>query len=124
MVLSPVPGDRTKQNETHAPNVGLANIHTLKTQKDARVARLYKTYCYSITYLCVSVSICGSFKSSGILYICSLASARAMATDEMAAVAQRRTSGPSVVGKAPFWRSSSYSSGVKSPSGPTQISSV
>ena len=43
------------------PNVGIANIHTLKTQKDARVARLYKTYCYSIIYLCESVYICGSF---------------------------------------------------------------
>jgi len=28
---------------------------------DARVSRLYGTYCYSITYMCISVSIRGSF---------------------------------------------------------------
>ena len=44
-----------------APNVGIANIYTLKTQKDARAARLYITYCYSIIYICESVCIYGSF---------------------------------------------------------------
>ncbi|MBR6464558.1 MAG: hypothetical protein IKS81_04640, partial [Verrucomicrobia bacterium] len=37
--------------------------------KRRAIARLYKTFCYSIIYLCVSVFICGSFKSSGVLNI-------------------------------------------------------
>ena len=49
--------------ERCAFNPGLCDdTHSVGIQNgDARISRLYKTYCYSIIYLCESVYICGSF---------------------------------------------------------------